>query len=411
MNFSILRSWWTLVALIVSLVLSIASYDQWLDPTCTQPAIMQMATGSGTYAYVLDRDGDLNVVLVLGPPVPEVIATKVPLPAPARDLAVSGDRLFLAAGDAGLFALDVSDPTSPRVEGHLPVKAQAVAVADGKACVLDSEGFLDVIDVSDPAAMAVLGQVPVSAVQIGISGMYAYLATGDSGLIIVDIKDPAAPAIVATLETPGRAEDVTADNGFAYVADGVGGLLVVDVSDPAAPRPVAMLDFSDSVQHVLKDNGFLYLTGIKSGLHVVHVLNPRAPREVSRLPEVESVVDLAESLGVLVLVTESGDLLTVDVLNPCDSVSPPTAITGVGPVAAVAMLPPYSLPVTSVFPNFSVWPSLIFPLVVLLRLAAHRRRVRKALVEPIAWKGELVLWIAVAALVLSLGYQLWKQTL
>ena len=291
------------------------------------------------------------------------------------------------------------------------MKVQAVAVADRRAYVIDSEGFFDVVDVSDPAAMAVLGQVPVSAVQIDISGMYAYLAAGDSGLVIVDTKDPAAPAIVATLETPGRAEDVTADNGYAYVADGVGGLLVLDVSDPAAPRPVATLDFSDPVQHVLKDNGFLYLTGIKSGLHVVHVLNPRAPREVSRLADVETVVDLAESLGVLVLATESGDLLTANVLNPCDSVSSPTAITGVGPVAAVAMLPPYTLPVSSVFPNFRIWASLIFPLVILLRLAAHRRRVRKALVEQIDWTGELALWIAVAVLVLSLGYQLWRQTL
>ena len=119
MNFSILRSWWTLVALIVSLVLSIGSYGQWFDRTCREQDIWQMVIRSGRYAYVLDRDGDLNVVWVHGPPVPEVVAAKVPLPAPARDLTVSGSRLFLAAGDAGLFAVDVSDPNSPRVEGHL----------------------------------------------------------------------------------------------------------------------------------------------------------------------------------------------------------------------------------------------------------------------------------------------------
>ena len=75
------------------------------------------------------------------------------------------------------------------------------------------------------------------------------------------------------------------------------------------------------------------------------------------------------------------------------------------------MLPPYNLPISSMLPNFRIWASLIFPLVILLRLAAHRHRVRKALAEPIAWKGELALWIGVAVLVFYLGYQLWRQTL
>ncbi len=411
MNFSILRSWWTLLALVVSLVLTVASYDQWFDRTCRQPAIAQMTIESMMYAYVLDSDGDLNVVRVLGTPLPQVISASIPLPAPARDLSVSGKTLFLAAGDAGLFVVDVSDPNHPRLAGQLPVKAQTVAVSGARAYVLDKDGFLDVLEVSNPAAPTLLGSISAPGARIHVSGSDVYLAAGDSGLIIVNAKTASSPAIVSTMRTPGRVEDVASDGRFAYVADGTGGLLVVNVSDPAQPEPVATLPVTDSAQRVIKDNQFLYLTGSESGLHVIHVLDPAAPNEVNGLPDLEPVVSMAKSLGVLVFATQSGQLLSTFVLNPCNAVASPTPIPGIGPATAIAMVMPYSMPVTSVFPGFRIWASVVFPLIVLLRLAFYRHRVARSLNEPVDWKSELALWIGVTALLLLLADELRRQTL
>ena len=88
---------------------------------------------------------------------------------------VSGDMLLVAAGDAGLRVIDISDPASPT-----------------------EVGFLDTAG---------------SVRRVAVTGVLALVADAGSGLRVIDISDPASPTEVGFLDTPGstRAVAVTGD--------------------------------------------------------------------------------------------------------------------------------------------------------------------------------------------------------
>ena len=158
----------------------------------------------------------------------------------ARDIAVSGDLLYLAAGDRGLEVIDVSDPARPlRVcSVDTPGQASGVAMAGNHTiCVADGSAGLQVFDITDPRSPRFLGSVDTQgeANDVAVSGRFAYLADGDSGLQAIDITDPANPEIVGSVMTPDS-RTVAVTGTTAYVR-GLG-LHVIDISNPRVPRLV-----------------------------------------------------------------------------------------------------------------------------------------------------------------------------
>ena len=108
---------------------------------------------------------------------------------------VNDNYAYLAAGNAGLRVIDISNPATPQEVGFFstPWDAQARDVA--------------------------------------VSGTYAYLA--DWGLRVIDISNPAKPQEVSYYSTTGWAESVAISDGLIYVADGPGGLFILQsLQDP-----------------------------------------------------------------------------------------------------------------------------------------------------------------------------------
>jgi len=122
------------------------------------------------------------------------------LPGRVLDVAVEGDRAYLAAETAGLQIVDVSDPNDPRPVGSI------------------TTGALD-----DARAVAA-------------AGSYVFVAAGDAGLRMFDVSDPTRPQGVGGQEIPGGAIDVAVEGSHAVVADGASGVQLVDVTDPSEPR-------------------------------------------------------------------------------------------------------------------------------------------------------------------------------
>ena len=128
----------------------------------------------------------------------------VPIPGFANDVDVQGTFAFVAAGSAGLQAVDVGDPADPAVVG-----AQSL---------------------------------PGNANDVKLAGDLALVASGADGLQIVDVSDPtlacAPDCVVGSADTPGTAQDLVVRGDLAFVADGAAGLQVIDFSNPAAPLPI-----------------------------------------------------------------------------------------------------------------------------------------------------------------------------
>ncbi|MFI0608848.1 MAG: LVIVD repeat-containing protein [Anaerolineae bacterium] len=168
-----------------------------------------------------------------------------------HDIALSGDLAVVAAGNAGLWLLDLADPRRPRAVGSLATPGVARGVA--------------------------------------VDGDLAYLAAGDAGLLVVDIARPAQPRLLAIADTPGDAGDVVVTGRHAFVADWTEGLKVFDVADARAPRQVAALGLETLAEGLLLQGDKLYVSTLSStgiaGVLLVDISIPAAPRRVGSVAE------------------------------------------------------------------------------------------------------------------------------
>ncbi len=106
----------------------------------------------------------------------------IELPAIGRTISISGGRALVTAGTAGLFLLDVQQPSAPRLLGQV----------QGIGFVFDA-----VLD-----------------------GDTAYVAGGRSGLLVLDVTDPAAARVVGVASNLGFVSSVAlAPDGQVYVTD------------------------------------------------------------------------------------------------------------------------------------------------------------------------------------------------
>ncbi len=115
----------------------------------------------------------------------------VPLPAPAVDVALSGDAVLVAVGAAGIRVVDVSDPTSPVIVGSTHMRANERSRASGLALV-------------GTAAVVADGGSPRSL----------------GGLRLVDWATLRSPVVVGTTSDQyGLLKVAVDDNGLALAAD------------------------------------------------------------------------------------------------------------------------------------------------------------------------------------------------
>ncbi len=128
------------------------------------PDVYRVATRD-RLAFVANGEAGVVVVDLAVPAMPVRIAT-VPTVGPALDVAVSGDRLLVAAGPAGLRVLDLRDPELSEL-GFAAVPGGAVAVAaQGDRAYVGCEGGgaqVAVVDVSrptEPAVRALVSHAP-----------------------------------------------------------------------------------------------------------------------------------------------------------------------------------------------------------------------------------------------------------
>lgn len=156
-------------------------------------------------------------------------------------LAADGSTLYVAARDAGLVVLDVSDPEQPVVLAEVAGLAatwEIVGPIEGYLYAADSSLGVVPIDVSDPQRPVMGTPVPVEGLlHLAVEGDFLYGAAGSSGLVVLDRADPAAPVVVASASTGGSAVSVAVSAGLVHVADHES-ISSFDVSNPREPLPL-----------------------------------------------------------------------------------------------------------------------------------------------------------------------------
>jgi hypothetical protein len=169
--------------------------------------------------------------------------------------------VYLVDSDSGLAALDVRDPSQPRLLGAWPAWPGAALAAEGGLVLVaaragEAGAGLQAIDVSLPDRPLARGRLELDVVDVVLAGATAFVSgtcpepdTAFPCLQTVGLGDPERPRLLASVKSqPGRSPPgaVTAAGGFAFVSQGEQpALRVFDVSNPANPLPAGT--FADEV--------------------------------------------------------------------------------------------------------------------------------------------------------------------
>jgi len=161
----------------------------------------------------------------------------------ARHSYMAGNNLYVV-GDKGLFVIDVSTPSKPKLVGELAAglnAPKAIAVQFRYAFITDADG-LKVVDITRPTKPKLVMGANVSMKSAGrlyVARTYAYVPNGTEGLAIIDIENPEKPKLETSYTADGQINDARAvqigsvnASMFALVADGKNGLRVIQVISP-----------------------------------------------------------------------------------------------------------------------------------------------------------------------------------
>lgn len=214
------------------------------------------------------------------------------IPEDARDLAVAGDTLRVAAGPHGLVTFDLSGPAPKFVSrsGDGAVNFTAVAASSTRAFVVEEPDRVHVFDLTKetPIERATLTQAAQAIAAAGerlvVSGMDfdAFGVAGASGapLRMFDAGDAAAPRFTGEFrDLAGPVSGVATDGTLAWVADRPY-FRVIDVSTTDAPREIASLRI-DGMGDRVKVNGKRAIVYGRGDVQLIDIGDPYAPRLIS----------------------------------------------------------------------------------------------------------------------------------
>ncbi len=201
-------------------------------------------TQAGDYCYLVHVSG-INIVDVSNPANPHRagrITGGEPLAANVRD-----SLAYVMVYQYGLRVYNVRNVASPQQVGSLsrPNAFDLTMAATCDTALYTS--LLDIISVSDPTQPRLVGHVDIPAdKEYGIALVpalsHALVANYTDGVVAVDIRDPAVPAVDTTASGAGITVDIDIDGGRAYLASCFTGLSILDILDPTRPSRLGGVD-------------------------------------------------------------------------------------------------------------------------------------------------------------------------
>lgn len=164
-----------------------------------------------------------------------------PLDGTSKDVAVLGDRAYVAA-DYALRILDMSDVNHPTIVGTITTShfLNRVVVEGENLYVLHNDGMA-IYSLADPDTPVLLSDTALSgAVAADFAGEVAVVACQSSGTYFVDVSNPVAPAVLGNYSNSRYAYGIVVEGTRAYVTSRyywsyTWYLLVLDFSNPASP--------------------------------------------------------------------------------------------------------------------------------------------------------------------------------
>jgi hypothetical protein len=199
-----------------------------------------------------------------------------------RNLHRDGNLLYVAAGEAGVYVLDIAEPAATRVLGHhdLGITAAAwdvQAVGDLLFVAVTYHGHgLTILDVGDPAHIVEVGHLalPWNCYDVEVVGDRAYVA-GES-LWVVDIQDVATPTLLRELLAGSVLTTLARDGDVLYASSyGSDGIYSIGIADPTDPQVRGQLTTpSGGDGQIAIVGATLYAARNEAGVQVLDITDP-----------------------------------------------------------------------------------------------------------------------------------------
>jgi len=227
---------------------------------------------SGNYAFI--AAGNAYYTIDIRDPIrPSLICERV---GEAYDVAVSGDYLFIAGNNNGLYVYDISNPINPIFVARCdtPGKCIDVVIQGDLAFVADYYHGLQIIDISDPTNPYITGsfEIPRYACSVTIFGDLAYIASGREGLFIVDVSDPLNPIQKGFLGTDAAFREVTIIGDMAYITNYENGVKLLDISNPEHPVEIANGDTAGLARKLTIDGDYAFVSDDSGGICIIEIM-------------------------------------------------------------------------------------------------------------------------------------------
>lgn len=212
----------------------------------------------------------------------------ITIPEDARDIAVSGDVVSIAAGAHGLVRYDLSGPAPAPLDrsGAGAVDFATVAVSGQRAFVTEQPNHIHVFDLtSGTPVLASSFDEPAQAISASGTELFAsgfaydqFGVAGFSGapLRVFDTSNASSPRFAGQFsELAGPISGVVTDGTLAYVVD-LPFFRVIDVSTSNAPREIANLRL-DGFGDRLRVSGKQAIVYGRGDVQLIDISNPYAP--------------------------------------------------------------------------------------------------------------------------------------
>jgi hypothetical protein len=177
----------------------------------------------GDMAYIVD--GDFKVIDISNPLAPEVISSYITIGA-SRDLALAGNKAFIAEFADGISSFDISNPQDSLVLlDHLetPGYATGIEINDNRIYLADDHGGFRIFQYDSGGRLEEISQIELGddAINIALDTNVniAFLTLEGGEVVAVDVRDIEFPELIARFPTPGKSAAIEMMDSTVIVCD------------------------------------------------------------------------------------------------------------------------------------------------------------------------------------------------